>query len=105
TVVKLVLTVRGDGGEGGRGHGRGLIRPTGGPRSRGEERHRISWATGWSRVSPPVASGHTKRSHVIPHASIWPAARAPERSAPRRDGAFCGRMAETTYDSPRTSRA
>src|SRR6266850_4830481 len=58
-----------------------------------------------SSGAPPVASGHTQRSHVRPTTSIWPAARAPARSATRRERAFCGRMAETVYGSRRTSRA
>ena len=56
-------------------------------------------------VSPAVASGHTQRSHVRPTTSMWPSARAPDRSATRRERAFCGRMAEIAYDSRRTSRA
>src|SRR5207249_3962259 len=55
--------------------------------------------------APPVASGHTSRSHARPTTSIWPAARAPDRSATRRERTFDGRMAETVYDNRSTSSA
>jgi hypothetical protein len=37
--------------------------------------------------------------------SIWPTARALDRSATRWERAFCGRMAEIAYGSRSTSRA
>ena len=60
---------------------------------------------GGTQAVPPVVRGYTQRSHVSPATSIWPMARAPARSATRREGAFPGKMAETVYGSPRTSRA
>src|SRR5262245_8222575 len=55
------------------------------------------------RLQPRTSCGKRPHLaiHVRPTTSIWPAARAPDRSATRRERAFCGTMAEIAYDSRR----
>ena len=48
---------------------------------------------------------HTHRSNIMPAASIRPSIEAPARWATRRDAAFPGRIADTTYPSANPFRA